>query len=107
MCDRRVVYLLYDCMKNIENIIISVLKKYHIKKAALFGSYARGDFHKKSDVDILFVPPRDMSLFEYVGVKQDLEAELGKEVDLVSYRAIRPIIKESILKDEHILYEER
>lgn len=94
-------------MSNIKQQIIPILKKYHIKKAALFGSYARGDYHEKSDIDILFAPPKEMSLFGYIGAKQDLEKELGKDVHLVSYRAIHPLTRDSIMEDEQILYEER
>ena len=38
--------------------IISVLKKYNVKKAGVFGSYSRGEQNKDSDVDIIIEPQR-------------------------------------------------
>lgn len=35
------------------SLIVSILKRNGVKKASLFGSFARGDMHKKSDVDLL------------------------------------------------------
>ena len=42
-------------MNQLSNTIVSILQKYHIKKAAFFGSYARGDATDYSDVDVLVV----------------------------------------------------
>jgi predicted nucleotidyltransferase len=41
-----------------------------------------------------------MSLLGFIGLKLALEEALGKKVDLVEYSAIKPLIKESILKEE-------
>ena len=88
--------------KNIERIkpqIISILKKYKVKRASLFGSYARGEQRKKSDIDILIKPPKGIG-FEFVGIEMDLEKSLNKKIDLVTYKSISPYIKKYILKDE-------
>ncbi len=75
-------------MKKIIEKIKPILIKYQVKKASIFGSYARGDFNpKKSDIDILFESPKDMGL-EAVLLKRDLEKKLKKKVDLVSYNGI-------------------
>jgi uncharacterized protein len=79
--------------------IVKVLKKYGIKKAGIFGSYARGEQKKKSDVDILVRPKKGMGL-EFVGIKLELEEKLGKKVDLVTYRSLHPYLKKSILSSE-------
>jgi len=88
--------------KKIEEIkrkIIPTLKKYNIKKAGIFGSYARGDFKKNSDVDILIQPPSNMGL-EFVGMGIELEKKLKKKVDLITYKYISPYLKKYILEDE-------
>jgi len=46
-------------------------------------------------------------LFDFVELKLELEEKLGKKVDLVTYRAIKPRLKDIILKDEKIIYEKR
>lgn len=41
-----------------------------------------------------------MSLLEFIGIQQELEDELGVNVDLVEYEAIKPALKDEILRDE-------
>ena len=88
--------------KDIQRIkikIIPLLKKYKIAKAGIFGSYARGDYKKNGDIDILIQPPKGMGL-EFVGVKLDLEDKLKRKVDLVTYKSIHPMIRKQVLKEE-------
>jgi predicted nucleotidyltransferase len=91
-------------MDTFEKQIISVLKRYGIKKAALFGSYARGDYKNVSDVDILVDLPKGISLITYISIKQDLEDLLQKKVDLVDYSTLKPLIRESVLADQKMLF---
>lgn len=91
------IYLRY--MKNITDNIIPVLKKYGVKKAALFGSYARGDFDDQSDVDILIERPESMGL-SFISLKHDLEDQLHKKVDLVTYGGLNPHLKNDILSQQ-------
>lgn len=78
---------------------LPILKQANIKKAAIFGSYARGDFDEKSDIDILVEPPENMGL-EFVNLKLDLEDTLNKKVDLVSYNGISKYLKNYILANQ-------
>ena len=88
-------------LKNIKNIIISVLKKYGITRAGLFGSYARGDYDENSDIDLLVeIKDKDFSLLDFIAVKLNIEDETGKSVDLVEYKTIKPIIRDAILNSE-------
>ncbi len=80
--------------------IIKILKQNGIKKAGIFGSYARGEQKKRSDVDILARIPKKVNLFDFIGIKQELEDVLNKKVDLVDYKCIRPELKKSILSNE-------
>jgi len=92
-----------QCMKNINKIknkILPILKKHNVKKAGIFGSYARGEEKKNSDIDILIQPTKDMSLFDIVGIEIELKNILGKKVDLLTYKSINRYIKKYILNDE-------
>lgn len=60
-------------------------QEYGIEVLGIFGSYARGEAHKGSDVDIV-VKLTKQDLFNIVGIKQDLEDTLHLPVDVVSYR---------------------
>ena len=77
-----------------------ILKKQGVKKAALFGSQARGDAKRGSDVDLLVELPEHFTLFDVSGLKIDLEEKLKKAVDLVEYAMIHPLAKSQILKEQ-------
>jgi len=87
-------------IEKLKSIIIKTLKKNNIKKAGIFGSYARGEQRKDSDIDILAEIPKKISLFQVVGIKLELEDALKKKVDLVEYKLIRSEIKKIILNEE-------
>jgi predicted nucleotidyltransferase len=89
-------------MNNLEHIksqIKPILKKNGIKKAGIFGSSARGE-SVVYDLDLLVKIDKKMSLIEFIGIQQELEDELGMKVDLVEYDAIKPALKDDILRDE-------
>ena len=75
--------------------------KAEVKKAALFGSYVRGENTKDSDVDILVDLPRGKTLIDLVALKFDLEEKLKKKVDLVGYEEIHPRVRDSILNSQY------
>ena len=66
----------------------------------MFGSFARGDFDEKSDVDILIEPPEGFSLFDLAGLHLGLEDILGRKVDVVTYDSINPLIKDRVMREK-------
>ena len=88
-----------DKIKELKSKIIKILKQKGIKKAGIFGSYARGEQKKGSDIDILIEPPKGMGM-EFIGLNLELEKELGLKVDLISYNGLNRHIKGYILADE-------
>lgn len=90
--------------QDLYNKTSKVLASYGVKKAALFGSYARNEQSDNSDIDILVELGKGMSLMDFVGLKLDLEDAIDKKVDLVQYKKIKPSIKNYILKDESVFY---
>jgi predicted nucleotidyltransferase len=74
------------------------LKRYSVKSLALFGSVARNKMRKSSDVDVL-VQFDKTTWANYIGLKFYLEDLLGREVDLVTPKALKPATKPSIEKD--------
>ena len=88
-------------VEKIKSKIIKVLKKNKVSKAGIFGSYSRGEQNKKSDIDIAVeINDKDMSLLGFIKLIRLLEELLKRKVDLVEYSAIKPRIKERILREE-------
>ena len=95
-----------NSLEEVKKLAIPILKEHGIRKAAVFGLFARGDFDDKSDVDFLIEPSKGkFSLLDLAGVKIDLEEILGRKVDLVLYKSIYEPIKDRTLKEQVILYE--
>jgi hypothetical protein len=86
--------------------IMPVFERYGIIKASVFGSFARGEGTKSSDVDLLVEFPPSASLLDLVGLTQDLEVLLHKKVDVVTYDSIHPLLKEEILGEKVDIYEQ-
>ena|SRR3989338_1995437 len=83
-----------------KHALVRELKKHGVLRAGIFGSYARGDYTSRSDIDILVKTKKETSLFDFIGIKHAAEDILGKKVDLVEYSAVRERLKKQILHDE-------
>ena len=91
-------------LEQIKKLSEPVFRRYNIKRAGVFGSVARGEATEKSDVDILVDMDLSYDLFDFLKFKQELEFSLKKKVDLVEYSAIKPVIRENVLKSEVLIY---
>lgn len=90
-------------IEEIRNKIIPVLQPYGVQRVGLFGSAARGEMGPDSDIDILVDIKKDISLLDFVEIKQKLEEQLGRKVDLVEYQTIKPSLKDAILQNQVVL----
>jgi predicted nucleotidyltransferase len=86
--------------EEIKDKIVPVLKRHDVVRAALFGSFVRGEAKKGSDIDILVEFKGEKSLLDLVALKLELEELLGREVDVLTYNSIHPFIRETILKEQ-------
>jgi len=86
-------------LKEIEKII-PVLKRHDVVRAGLFGSFARGEARRKSDVDILIEFDGKRSLLDLARLEIELENKLKRKVDVLTYNSIRPLLREKIMKEE-------
>jgi uncharacterized protein len=88
-------------IQEIKRKAVPLLKKYGVVKAGIFGSYARGEQNKKSDVDMLIqVRRKKFSLFDLIDLEEELKKKLGKEVDLLTYNGINHLLRDRILEEE-------
>lgn len=78
---------------------IEVYNKYRIKKLGLFGSYLTGNIRKTSDIDLLVEFKETIDLFDFVSLSKELQKILGAKVDLVTSNALKPYIKNRVLRE--------
>lgn len=86
-------------LNQIKQKVLPILKASGVTRSALFGSYARGEEKKDSDIDMLVELPTKMSLFDFVDLKLKLEKALGRKVDLGEYATIKPRLKNAITQE--------
>ena len=85
---------------DITDIILSRMKKFDPQKVGIFGSFARGDNKKGSDLDILVEFKNTPSLLALIKLENDLSEILGTKVDLITTGSLKnKRIKKSIKKD--------
>ena len=94
--------------KSIDMIACAVLEQYPIKRAALFGSAARGDMHSHSDIDMVveFLPGTPG--LEFFGLRVDLEEAFDRNVDLVTFNALlkaKPDFAQAVEREARVIYE--
>ena len=89
-------------IKQIKETVTKICKKYGVKSAYLFGSYAKGTADKYSDVDVLIDAGEIKGLLELNEFRLDLVDELdGTDVDVVTTQGIMPKFF-NIIKDERM-----
>ncbi len=76
---------------------------YKVRELGLFGSFVRGEQREASDVDILVEFDDTADLFDVVRLGNFLEEQLQRKVDIVSRRALRPELREQVLKEVAML----
>jgi uncharacterized protein len=82
-----------------EQIIKQVTRKFQPSMIGIFGSYARGEAHEDSDLDILIDFPTQLSLLDLIGLEQELSEILGIKVDLVTLKSVNQLLKDHIEAD--------
>ena len=86
--------------------IIEMCKRNDVSYCAVFGSFARGEATEESDVDLLvkFSKPKG---FDWIDGALEIEEVLGRKVDWVTDDGLSPYIRENVMRDLQVIYEER
>ena len=98
-------------MRNTTQIVTKMIAEYFktqpITKAWLFGSWARGDQTRDSDIDLLVVYDEKarVSLLKHAAMICDLEEILNRPVDIVEEGTLLPFAVESANRDKQLIYE--
>ncbi len=80
--------------------LLPVLKRHQVSRAGIFGSTAEGTTRETSDIDLLIEFIGEKSLLDLVSLKLDLETEINRNVDVLTYKALNPLIRKRILAQE-------
>src|SRR3984885_15735967 len=90
-----------DTIQNIKKWALPILRRHAVKRAAIFGSFARGEAKARSDIDFLIeYKTKNKSLFDLVDLKSELEDVLGRKVDIVTYNSIYWRLRKQILMEQ-------
>ncbi|MDD5395622.1 MAG: nucleotidyltransferase family protein [Thiothrix sp.] len=79
--------------------ILALAAKHGASNVRLFGSVARGEDQEDSDVDFLVDMQETRSLFDLIGLQQDIEKVIGRKVDVLTPNGINRYLKERILHE--------
>jgi predicted nucleotidyltransferase len=79
--------------------ILHIAARYGGYNVRVFGSVARGEADERSDIDFLVDMEAGRSLLDLGGLLMDLQATLGRNVDVVTERGLKPRIREKVLKE--------
>lgn len=93
-------------ISTIKSLLKPVFDFYHVKKAILFGSYAKGNASQISDVDILV--DSGLKGLAFFGLLEDVVTTLDKNVDMLDKSQIIPnsLVDKEIAKNEVLIYEQ-
>jgi predicted nucleotidyltransferase len=94
-------------LEKIVSIVIPLLKKHDVVRAAVFGSFAKGTPTLKSDVDLLVQFRGQKTLIDHAYLKLAIQDALKRKADVLTYKGINPLLKKSILKNHKVFYEEK
>jgi len=92
-----------DPLEELKKTLIDVLRKHDVKKAALFGSIVRGDATDESDIDLLVEFEGRKSLLDLAGLKLDLQEIVRRNVDVLTYKSLHPLLRERILREQEVI----
>ncbi len=90
-------------LKEIRSILKSnnaILKEeYNVEFIGIFGSYSRNEAIASSDIDILIEFSESPDIFRFIKLEDLLSDMIGIKVDLVTKKALKPMIRDNILKE--------
>ena len=89
-----------DTIQLIKDHRPEIRRRFWVERLGVFGSVSRGDETPTSDVDILVGFEEGKKTFDnFMDLKFYLEELLGREVDLITFESIHPLMRERILQE--------
>lgn len=92
-----------DDLRQQREQIISLAHKHRARHIAVFGSVLRGQLGIESDIDFLVDFEPDYSLRDHIRLTQGLQQLLGRRVEVVDRRSLRPELRDTITREAQLL----
>ena len=86
--------------------LVDIFRRNNVRRIALFGSFAREDAGPESDIDLLVTFTKRVGLLALVKLEREISEELDREIDLLTENSISPYLKDQILREQKVIYEE-
>jgi hypothetical protein len=83
--------------------ILAIAARHGAANVRLFGSVARGDDSETSDVDLLVSMEKNRSLYDLIGLQQDVQKILNRKVDVLTDKSINSYLQTKILQEAVLL----
>ncbi len=92
---------LQEIKVELETLKPTLKERFRVETIGVFGSYTRGEQTKKSDIDILVTFSKDaqVGFFKFLELEEFLTKKIGVKVDLVTKNALKPFIKDQVLRE--------
>jgi predicted nucleotidyltransferase len=92
-------------IEKIKELAVPILKQYGVEKAAIFGSYARGNQNQDSDIDILieYAPSARKSLLIRAKIIDELKKALKRDVDVVTEKSLSRFFRDEVLREKKVI----
>jgi predicted nucleotidyltransferase len=90
----------------LEAKIAEICRRHHVRELSLFGSAVRGETGPESDIDLLvdYLPEARPSLFDLIGMRNELSDLLGRKVDLGVKRALKSRYRDRVFAEMRVIY---
>lgn len=92
-------------IKKIKEVAVPILRQYGVEKAAVFGSYARGDQNQDSDIDILieYAPNARKTLLVRARIINELKNALQRDVDVITEKSLSRHFRDEVLREKKVI----
>ncbi|HEY3397217.1 MAG TPA: nucleotidyltransferase domain-containing protein [Armatimonadota bacterium] len=94
---------IYDTIEEKRQEILALAAAHGARAVRVFGSVARGEADEASDIDFLVEMEPGRSLLDLTGLLLDLEALLGRSVDVITEPGLKPRIRARVLQEAKAL----
>lgn len=86
--------------------LAELCRRYGVTELSLFGSAVRGEMGPDSDIDVLveFDPAARVGIVKFELLAEGLEEMVGRRVDLVTKRGLKPWVRPEVLREARVIY---